>query len=104
MNQGTTDGALVQLKATDVLQEILQQGAQRMLAAAIENEVAEYLQRHSHQRDADGKRLVVRNGHKPERFIQTGLGPLAIPAHAYNAFVDAARAHQDGRHGSEYAR
>jgi len=28
---------------------------------------------------------------------------LAIPAQAYNAFVDAARAHQDGRHGSESA-
>ena len=78
MSQGTTERPLTQLKAKDVLQEILQQGAQGMLATAIENEVAEYLELHGQLRDADGQRLVVRNGHKCERFIQTGLGPVAV--------------------------
>ena len=78
MSQGTTERPLTQLKAKDVLQEILQQGAQRMLATAIENEVAEYLELHGPLRDADGQRLVVRNGHKGERLIQTGLGPVAV--------------------------
>jgi transposase-like protein len=49
-----------------------------MLAAAIENEVAEYIVAHAHQQDAAGHRLVVRNGHTPARSIQTGLGPVEV--------------------------
>lgn len=63
-------------QARDVLGEILRQGAQQMLAAAIENEVAEYIAAHADRRDADGRRLVVRNGHMPPRAIQTGVGPV----------------------------
>ena len=62
----------------DVLSEILRNGAQHMLAAAVENEVAEYIGAHAHQRDADGQRLVVRNGHMPPRSILTGLGPVEV--------------------------
>jgi len=65
-------------QARDVLTEILRQGAQQMLAEAIENEVAEYVAAHAHQRDADGLRPVVRNGHMPARAIQTGLGPVDV--------------------------
>jgi putative transposase len=64
--------------ARDVLTEILQHGAQKMLAAAIENEVAEYIDAHAHERDAASQRLVVRNGHMPPRSILTGLGPVAV--------------------------
>jgi transposase-like protein len=49
-----------------------------MLAAAIENEVAEYIERHAPLRDEEGHRLVVRNGHLPARQIQTGLGRVAV--------------------------
>lgn len=49
-----------------------------MLAAAIENEVAEYVERHALVRDDDGHRLVVRNGRLPARKIQTGLGFVEI--------------------------
>ena len=49
-----------------------------MLATAIENEVADYIADHGDQRDADGRRLVVRNGHLPRREIQTGLGPIEV--------------------------
>jgi transposase-like protein len=65
-------------EARDVLTAILRQGAQRMLAEAIENEVAEYIAAHADQRDAAGHRLVVRNGHMPARDIQTGLGPVDV--------------------------
>ena len=65
-------------EARDVLTEVLRQGAKRMLAAAIENEVAEYIEAHAHQRDAAGRRVVVRNGHMPARAIQTGLGPIEV--------------------------
>jgi putative transposase len=49
-----------------------------MLATAIENEVAEYVERHAALRDDEGHRLVVRNGRLPGRQIQTGLGLVAV--------------------------
>ena len=54
-------------QARDVLTEILHHGAQQMLAAAIENEVAAYINAHAHARDSNGQRLVVRNDHTPTR-------------------------------------
>ncbi len=65
-------------EARDMLTEILRQGARQMLASAIENEVAEYIDAHAHQRDDQGGRLVVRNGHMPPRSILTGLGPVEV--------------------------
>jgi transposase-like protein len=62
----------------DALTPILRAGAQRMLAQAIEAEVADYIERHAHERDANGHRQVVRNGHKDEREIQTGIGPITV--------------------------
>jgi transposase-like protein len=62
----------------DVLTEILRDGAQRMLAAAIADEVGEYIAAHAEQRDASGHRLVVRNGHLPQRTIGTGIGPVEV--------------------------
>ena len=62
----------------DSLTPILREGAARMLAQAIEAEVAEYIARHADLRAADGHRLVVRNGYKDEREIQTGIGPITV--------------------------
>ena len=64
--------------AKDVLNEILRDGAREMLGKAIEAEVADYIAIHGHQRDADGHRLIVRNGHAPEREVQTGLGAISV--------------------------
>jgi transposase-like protein len=61
-----------------VLTEVLRNGAQRMLAAALEAEVESYLAQHADARDEAGHRLVVRNGRCPERAIQTGLGPIEV--------------------------
>ena len=36
-----------------------------MIATALEAEVAEYIERFARERDEDGARLVVRNGHAP---------------------------------------
>jgi transposase-like protein len=66
------------IRPRDVLSDILRQGAQEMLATAIENEVAEYIERHAAVRDDQGHRLVVRNGRLPAREIQTGLGLVAV--------------------------
>lgn len=49
-----------------------------MLQQAIENEVAEYLERFLGQTDEQGRRLVVRNGTLPARELVSGIGPLRI--------------------------
>ena len=58
----------------DALQEVLKQGARKLLEQAIEAELAELLEKHTNLVTTDGKRAVVRNGYLPERTIQTGLG------------------------------
>ena len=51
-----------------VLDEIVREGARRMLAAALEAEVAAYVAEHTDQFDEGGRRMVVRNGrHQPGR-------------------------------------
>lgn len=70
--------------ANDVLSEVLKAGAQKMLAAAIESEVAEYVATFEDQLDENGKRLVVRNGFHPCRKIQTGLGDIEVTAPRVN--------------------
>ena len=63
---------------SDVMTQILKQGAQQMLKAAIEAEVQEYLVVRQHLRDEQGHRLVIRNGRLPERELMTGLGPIPV--------------------------
>ncbi|MGB4239505.1 MAG: IS256 family transposase [Candidatus Hydrothermia bacterium] len=65
-------------QAGDVLTGILRNGAKQLLAQAVEAEVADYIERHAAIRDAQGHRMVVRNGHLPEREIQTGIGPVPV--------------------------
>ena len=67
-------------KPENPLNELLKQGAQQLLAQAIEAEVQALLE-HFSTRQVNGKQGVVRNGHLPERRIQTGLGdiPVKVP-------------------------
>jgi len=60
------------------LDETLRNGARRMLMAALEAEVAEYVGRHTEAVDEAGHRLVVRNGRQAGRSLQTGIGPIEI--------------------------
>jgi transposase-like protein len=64
--------------ATDALTEVLKRGAQKLLATAIEAEVAGYIEQYSGLLDENGHRLVVRNGYLPERKIQTGIGEVQV--------------------------
>jgi putative transposase len=66
------------LGARDVLTDILRQGAQQMLAAAIEAEVAQWIDDHAELTDENGHRRVVRNGYHNPRKTITGLGQLEI--------------------------
>jgi len=78
MEKDTTDTQVMSMTSRDVLSDILRQGAQQMLAMAVENEVGEYIGEYQHVRDANGRRLVVRNGHLPARVIQTGIGLVEV--------------------------
>ncbi|SDY42116.1 Transposase, Mutator family [Nitrosomonas sp. Nm33] len=62
----------------DLLQEVLREGARKMLAAAIEAEVAAFIEQYSTLKTDEGKPAVVRNGYLPERPIQTGLGAIEV--------------------------
>jgi putative transposase len=60
------------------LEQIAREGARRALQKAIEDEVADYLNAHRQCLDDGGRRMVVRNGHKPPRTILSGLGPIEV--------------------------
>jgi putative transposase len=62
-----TDDPTREHPAPSVLDEIVREGARRMLAAALEAEVDAYVQAHVGERDERGRRLVVRNGHAEPR-------------------------------------
>ena len=70
--------ALPVVSSQDVLTTILRAGAQRMLAQAIEAEVAEWIDGHAPLTDEKGHRQVVRNGYLPKRTITTGVGPVEV--------------------------
>jgi putative transposase len=62
------------------LDQLVRQGARRMLAAALEAEVDDYLAAHTAERDEGGRRLVVRNGHARQRLVTTAAGAVAVRA------------------------
>lgn len=63
---------------TDPLTELLRTGARQLIQQAVEAELQDLLSTHEDRRLPDGKAGVVRNGHLPEREIQTGLGPVTV--------------------------
>ncbi len=62
------------------LDEIVREGARRMLAAALEDEVAAYIAAFAGERDEAGRRLVVRNGHARPRQVTTAAGAVEVTA------------------------
>jgi transposase-like protein len=62
------------------LDALAHEGARRMLAAALESEVDDYLAAHAAERDERGRRLVVRNGHARQREVLTAAGAVAVRA------------------------
>jgi transposase-like protein len=57
---------------------VTREGARKMLQLALENEVEEFIEKHSNLKDENGKKVVTKNGYMPERDIVTGMGPLTI--------------------------
>ena len=66
------------------LEEIAREGARRMLSAALEVEVAAYLEAHRDARDEKGHALVVRNGKAREHQVTLGSGTIAVRAPRVN--------------------
>jgi putative transposase len=76
----TTDPAVGELRLDLGLDKIVREGARRLLAAALEAEVDDYLAAHAAERDEQGRRLVVRNGHARERQVVTAAGAVTVRA------------------------
>ena len=66
------------------LDELAREGARRMIAAALEAEVEEYVASFTDEVDEDGRRLVVRNGHARERGLTVGSGTVRLRAPRVN--------------------
>ena len=62
----------------DVLSTLLRQGAQQLLAQAIEEEITLFLSRNNPVSQPTQPTQVVRNGYLPERNIQTGIGDIRV--------------------------
>ena len=67
-----------------MLDELAREGARAMLAAALQAEVAAYIDAHTDQVDADGHRLVVRNGYHAARQVATAAAAVAVKAPRVN--------------------
>ena len=63
---------------TDLLSEVLRNGARELLARAVEAEAADFLEQYAGLKTEDGRQRVVRHGHLPERAVMTGIGAVNV--------------------------
>ncbi|MFC7646206.1 IS256 family transposase [Streptosporangium lutulentum] len=70
--------------ASSLIDEIVREGARKMLAAALQAEVDAYIAAFADERDAAGRRLVVRNGSHQPREILTAAGAIEVTAPRVN--------------------
>jgi len=67
-----------------LLDAIVRDGARAMLAAALQAEVAAYVEAFAEEVDETGRRMVVRNGHHVEREVTTAAGAVPVRAPRVN--------------------
>ncbi|WP_030689403.1 IS256 family transposase [Streptomyces sp. NRRL B-1347] len=67
-----------------LIDDIVREGARRMLAAALEAEVDQYIAELAGEKDESGRRLVVRNGHHRSRSVTTSAGAVEVKAPRVN--------------------
>ena len=65
---------------TQSLDELAREGARRMIVAALELEVEQYVEKLRHVRDENGHALVVRNGKAEPRTVSLGAGSIQFQA------------------------
>jgi len=77
-----SDSTVVSLRQPDTIEDpltaILRSGARRLLAEAIEAEAEAFLTTMKGMQLPDGRDRVVRHGLRPERLVQTGIGPVEV--------------------------
>jgi hypothetical protein len=64
--------------SSSLLDEIVRYGARQMLAAALQAEVAAYVEQFTDEVDEAGRRLVVRNGYHQPREVTTASGAVPV--------------------------
>jgi len=64
--------------STSLIDEIVREGARRMLAEALRAEVDAYISAFAAERDENGRRLVVRNGYHQSRAVLTSAGAVEV--------------------------
>ena len=64
--------------AIDPLTDLLRSGARQLISQAVEAELQVLLDQHANKQLPDGRQAVVRNGHLPERTVQTGIGDVEV--------------------------
>jgi predicted amidohydrolase len=67
-----------------LIDELVREGARRMLAEALKAEVDAYIAAFADERDEAGHRLVVRNGHHEPRQVLTSAGAIEVRAPRVN--------------------
>jgi len=67
-----------------LIDEIVREGARRMLAEALQAEVDAYIAAFAAERDGNGRRLVVRNGYHQSREVLTSAGAVQVTAPRVN--------------------
>jgi transposase-like protein len=67
-----------------LIDDIVREGARRMLAEALRAEVDAYVARFADERDENGHRLVVRNGYHASRDVLTSAGSVPVVAPRVN--------------------
>ena len=70
--------------SSSLIDEIVREGARRMLAQALQAEVDAYIAAHAAERGGDGRRLVVRNGYHQPREVLTSAGAIEVTAPRVN--------------------
>lgn len=83
-NEREASPKVVSVSERSELDEVLREGARRMLLSAIEAEAAAYVDSHRNEVDEQGRRLVVRNGNANERTVVSGAGTLKVRAPRVN--------------------
>jgi transposase-like protein len=69
---------------SSLIDEIVRDGARRMLAEALQAEVDAYIAQFIGERDENGRRLVVRNGSHQPREVLTSAGAVEVTAPRVN--------------------
>ncbi len=63
---------------SSLIDQIVREGARRMLAGALQGEAGAYIAAHAAERDGNGRRLVVRNGHHESREVLVSAGAVEV--------------------------